>query len=261
MHLKQLARDGLLKPLQAVSGIVERRHTLPILSNVLVEQSGGKLSVTATDLEIQISAQSDVDVPEGDPHAITLPARKLQDLLRALPDDSVLNIDAQASKVIVKAGRSRFNLQSMRQPTTPVSRQSGQATDGPGAATAIAGVAGTRVVCNGAAGHPVLPQRSAAGLDKNSMLLRHDGHRLSYASLALETEYAHQEVNPPRKTVLELSKLLADDDALVTIDILTNQIRFRFGNIELVSKVSDGTFPINRAFRQGIRGTSRSSAH
>ena len=65
MHLKQLARDGLLKPLQAVSGIVERRHTLPILSNVLVEQSGGKLSVTATDLEIQITAHSDVAVPES----------------------------------------------------------------------------------------------------------------------------------------------------------------------------------------------------
>ena len=65
MHLKQLARDGLLKPLQAVSGIVERRHTLPILSNVLVEQSDGRLSVTATDLEIQITAQSEVAVPEG----------------------------------------------------------------------------------------------------------------------------------------------------------------------------------------------------
>ena len=88
MHLKQLARDGLLKPLQAVSGIVERRHTLPILSNVLLENADGKLSVTATDLEIQITAQSDAEVPVGEPQAITLPARKLQDLLRALPDDS-----------------------------------------------------------------------------------------------------------------------------------------------------------------------------
>src|SRR5688572_2547198 len=111
MHLKQLARDGLLKPLQSVSGIVERRHTLPILSNVLVENSGGKLSVTATDLEIQITAQSDVSLPDGEPQAVTLPARKLQDLLRALPDDSTLNIDSQASKVILKAGKSRFNLQ------------------------------------------------------------------------------------------------------------------------------------------------------
>jgi len=113
MHLKQLARDGLLKPLQSVSGIVERRHTLPILSNVLVENSGGKLSVTATDLEIQITAQSDVSLPEGEAQAVTLPARKLQDLLRALPEDSTLNIDSQASKVVVKAGKSRFNLQSM----------------------------------------------------------------------------------------------------------------------------------------------------
>src|SRR5438045_2870794 len=99
MHLKQLARDALLKPLSAVSGIVERRHTLPILSNVLLEQNAGRLSVTATDLEIQITAQSDVEVPaaqSGDTaQAVTLPARKLQDLLRALPEDSQLNLDAQ----------------------------------------------------------------------------------------------------------------------------------------------------------------------
>jgi len=113
MHLKQLKRDGLLKPLQSVSGIVERRHTLPILSNVLLENAGGKLSVTATDLEIQITALSDVAIPDGDAQSVTLPARKLQDLLRALPDDSTLNVDSQTSKVVVRAGKSRFNLQSM----------------------------------------------------------------------------------------------------------------------------------------------------
>lgn len=254
MHLKQLARDGLLKPLQAVSGIVERRHTLPILSNVLVEQSGGRLSVTATDLEIQITAQSDVAVPEGDLQAVTLPARKLQDLLRALPEDSLLNVDSQAAKVVVKAGKSRFNLQSMPAadyPRITASQDKQQTVQVPQrqlrALFSLVAFAmaqqDIRYYLNGL----------LLVIDKNSMVaVATDGHRLSYASLALEGEYTHQEVILPRKTVLELSKLLAEDDAPATIDILTNQIRFRFGNIELVSKVIDGKFPdYNRVIPSG----------
>ncbi len=254
MHLKQLARDGLLKPLQAVAGIVERRHTLPILSNVLVEQSVGRLAVTATDLEIQITAQSDVSVPEGDPQAVTLPARKLLDLLRALPDDSLLNVDAQASKVVVKAGRSRFNLQSMPAadyPRITASQDKQQTVQVPqrqlralfGLVAFAMAQQDIRYYLNGL----------LLVIDKNSVLaVATDGHRLSYASLALEGEYTHQEVILPRKTVLELTRLLADDDEPATIDILTNQIRFRFGNIELVSKVIDGKFPdYNRVIPSG----------
>src|SRR5512139_889669 len=111
MQLKQIARDALLKPLQAVSGIVERRHTLPILANVLIEQKDGRLFVTATDLEMQITAHSELDAKSG--QATTVAARKLQDLLRALPDDATLTVDATANKMTVRAGRSRFNLQTM----------------------------------------------------------------------------------------------------------------------------------------------------
>ena len=96
MQLKQIARDALLKPLQAVSGIVERRHTLPILANVLLEQRDGRLYVTATDLEMQITAHSELDGKEG--QATTVGARKLQDLLRALPDDATLNVDVRAAR-------------------------------------------------------------------------------------------------------------------------------------------------------------------
>ncbi len=111
MQLKQIARDALLKPLQAVSGIVERRHTLPILANVLLEQKDGGLHVTATDLEMQITAVA--DIPGKDGQATTVAARKLQDLLRALPDGSMLNVEATGNKMTVRAGRSRFNLQTM----------------------------------------------------------------------------------------------------------------------------------------------------
>ena len=104
MQLKQTPRDALLKPLQAVSGIVERRHTLPILANVLLEQKDGRLFVTATDLEMQITAHSELAGKQD--QAITVAARKLQDLLRALPDDATVNIETSASKMTVRAARS-----------------------------------------------------------------------------------------------------------------------------------------------------------
>src|SRR6202165_512190 len=111
MQLKQIPRDALLKPLQAVSGIVERRQTLPILANVLVEQKDGRLFMTATDLEMQITAHSDLAGKQD--QSVTVAARKLQDLLRALPDGATLNIDTTASKMTVRANRSRFNLQTL----------------------------------------------------------------------------------------------------------------------------------------------------
>jgi DNA polymerase III subunit beta len=252
MQLKQIARDALLKPLQAVSGIVERRHTLPILANVLLEQREGRLYVTATDLEMQITAYSELDGKDG--QAVTVGARKLQDLLRALPDAAALNIDASSNKMTVKAGRSRFNLQTL------------PATDYP---RITLGTEQLQTLS--------LPQKDLRSLLKlaefamaqqdiryylNGMLLvvdkgtlqavATDGHRLSWASIAVNGEYSRQEVILPRKTVLELGKLLEDSDNPVTLDILGNQVRFRFANVELVSKVVDGKFPdFNRVIPVG----------
>ena len=256
MQLKQIARDALLKPLQAVSGIVERRHTLPILANVLLEQRDGSLYVTATDLEMQITAHS--QMPGKDGQSTTVGARKLQDLLRALPDDSTLNIDVGNNKMTVRAGRSRFNLQTLA------------ASDYP-----RIGVATEQLQTLS------LPQKDLRSLFKlvefamaqqdiryylNGMLLvvdkgslqavATDGHRLSWASIGVagvtDGEMRRQEVILPRKTVLELCKLLTDSDDPVTVDILANQVRFRFGNVELVSKVVDGKFPdFNRVIPVG----------
>jgi DNA polymerase III subunit beta len=243
MQLKQISRDALLKPLQAVSGIVERRHTLPILANVLLEQRNGQLHITATDLEMQITAVSDIAGDDG--QGTTVGARKLQDLLRALPDDAAINLDASGSKMTVRAGRSRFNLQTLAASDYP---RIGIGQDQLQTLT--------------------LSQRNFRSLLKlaefamaqqdiryylNGMLLvvdkdtlqavATDGHRLSWASIAIPGDYARAEVILPRKTVLELSRLLEDSDTPVTIDILANQARFRFANVELVSKVVDGKFP------------------
>ena len=252
MQLKQIPRDALLKPLSAVSGIVERRHTLPILANVLLEQKNGQLHVTATDLEMQITAVADLEGKDG--QATTVGARKLQDLLRALPDDAQVTVDATGSRMTVRAGRSRFNLQTIA------------ATDYP------------RInVAQDKLQSLALPQRDLRSLLKlaefamaqqdiryylNGMLLvidkgslqavATDGHRLSWASLAIDGDYARAEVILPRKTVLELGKLLAESDDMVTIDVLATQVRFRFGNVELVSKVVDGKFPdYNRVIPTG----------
>src|SRR6266702_5545262 len=104
MQLKQIPRDALLKPLQAVSGIVERRHTLPILANVLLEQKDNRLYVTATDLEMQITAFGELAGKQD--QSITVAARKLQDLLRALPEDATINIETSSSKITVRASRN-----------------------------------------------------------------------------------------------------------------------------------------------------------
>jgi DNA polymerase-3 subunit beta len=113
MVLVKAKRDELLQPLSAVSGIIERRHTLPILSNVLLERSGGKVSFLATDIEVVIKALADLDLGQ-DAHAVTVGARKLVDILRALPEDSEVTLQMQDKRMLVKAGRSRFVLQTLR---------------------------------------------------------------------------------------------------------------------------------------------------
>jgi DNA polymerase-3 subunit beta len=252
MQLRQIARDALLKPLQAVSGIVERRHTLPILANVLLEQKDGGLHVTATDLEMQITAVA--DIPGKDGQATTVAARKLQDLLRALPDGSMLNVEAAGNKMTVRAGRSRFNLQTMAAgdyPRISLGSEQLQTLSLPQkdlrALFALAEFAmaqqDIRYYLNGML--LVVDQASLQAVAT-------DGHRLSWASLAVPGSYTRQEVILPRKTVLELGKLLADSEEPVTLDILANQVRFRFGNVELVSKVVDGKFPdYNRVIPSG----------
>src|SRR5215475_760661 len=252
MQLKQIPRDSLLKPLQAVSGIVERRHTLPILANVLLEQKDGRLFITATDLEMQITSHSEL-TGKAD-QSVTVAARKLQELLRALPENVAVTIDTSGGKMTVRAGRSRFNLQTL------------PAADYPRIGFAQEQSQTIKLSQRDFRGLLKLAEFAMAQQDiryyLNGMLLvvdqatlqavATDGHRLSWASLAVGGSYQRQEVILPRKTVLELGKLLADVEDPVTIDILASQARFRFANVELVSKVVDGKFPdYNRVIPTG----------
>ncbi len=244
MNLAKAKRDELLGPLSAVSGIIERRHTLPILSNVLIERSGDALAFLATDIEIQIAARSGIGVP-AEARAITVGARKLLDILRALPDGAEVTLQQQDKRLLVKAGKSRFMLQTLAAEDFPrLAKPAGES-----AKFELEQKALRRVLS--------LVQYSMAqqdiryylnGLlmvveDGTLKLVATDGHRLAYAALKLGAQLPRQEVIVPRKTVLELGKLLADTDAPVKIELAATQASFSFGSVDLVSKLIDGKFP------------------
>jgi DNA polymerase-3 subunit beta len=245
MKLVQTKRDNLLKPLQAVTGIVEKRHTLPILSNVLIEQIDDRLHLLATDLEIQVSTSFANEQKGADKYAVTTSARKLQEILRALPEQADIGLEAQNNRLLVKSGKSRFTLQTLPAEDFP------KLPNAPAAATKI-----------------TLPQKAFKALlllvqyamaqqdiryYLNGMLLvltgdvlkvvATDGHRLAYASMKLSQTVEPLEVILPRKAVQELVKLLGDSDHDVSIELAAAQVKFSIQNVELVSKVVDGKFP------------------
>ncbi|HXV09984.1 MAG TPA: DNA polymerase III subunit beta [Burkholderiales bacterium] len=245
MKLVQLERDALLRPLQAVTGIVEKRHTLPILSNVLLERKQGRVHMVATDLEIQVETSTEVSAPGGEDVSLTVSARKLQEILRALPEGSDTTLDAQNNRLQVRAGKSRFNLQTLPSADFPVLAD-------PGAAQ------GKITVPQRALRELLmLVQYSMAQQDiryyLNGLLLvleggeikvvATDGHRLSYAARPLGQQHEKREVILPRKAVIELAKLLGEGDEPVTVEIFGSQVRFAFGSVVLSSKVIDGKFP------------------
>ena len=245
MKLLQIERDALLKPLQAVTGIVEKRHTLPILSNVLLERRQGELQLVATDLEIQISTRCDAGKGTSSDQQLTVSARKLQDILRSLPDGTDIALEAQNNRLQVKAGKSRFNLQTLPAADFPLLGDSGA----PLTKVTVPQKALRQLL--------LLVQFAMAQQDiryyLNGMLLvlegevmrvvATDGHRLSYASGAIAKQDEKREVILPRKAVLELSRLLTDSDETVDIELYANQVKFRFDAIELTTKIIDGKFP------------------
>jgi len=237
-------RDDILTPLSAVSGIIERRHTLPILSNVLIEQAGQNLSFLATDIEIQITARTALSAG-GEAKAITVGARKLVDILRALPDGADVTLQQQEKRLLVKAGKSRFTLQTLPAEDFPrLAKPVGEA-----ARFSLSQKALRRLL--GLVQYAMAQQDIRYYLNGLLMVVEEgqlklvatDGHRLAYAATALSGGLPRQEVIVPRKTVIELSKLLAESDEEVNVEVSATQAAFRFGSIELVSKLIDGKFP------------------
>jgi len=244
MLLIKAKRDDLLAPLAAVSGIIERRHTLPVLSNVLITSSPQGVVFLATDIEIEISARSSIAV-SGEGAPLTVAARKLLEILRALPADAEVTLQQQEKRVLIKAGKSRFTLQTL--PADDFPRLS--PASGVPARVSVTQKSLRRLIA--------LVQYSMAqqdiryylnGLlmlieDGQLKLVATDGHRLAYVAMKIQSEVSRLEVIIPRKTVLELAKLLGDVEDDAKIELSQTQASFSFGNIQLVSKLVDGKFP------------------
>ncbi|MCC6658585.1 MAG: DNA polymerase III subunit beta [Rhodocyclaceae bacterium] len=244
MLLIKTKRDNILTPLQSVCGIVEKRHTLPILSNVLIEKSGDLLTWLATDIEIQIRTHT-AGAAGADKTAVTVGARKLQDILRSLPESAEVSLELSEKRLQVKAGKSRFNLQTL------------PAEDYPRMSQAESEQVRLQLTQKQFKRLIGLVQYAMAQQDiryyLNGLLLvvtgnevrvvATDGHRLAYASEQIGETQPRTEVILPRKTILELSRLLSDNDDVLDIRLSPNQSQFRFGDIELVSKLIDGKFP------------------
>ncbi len=237
------SRSTLLKPVQAVIGVVERRQTMPILANLLLVAKGNELSVTATDLEVELVAKVHIDKINA-AGEITVPGRKLLDICRALPDDASVQIETDGERLIVKSGRSRFALGTLPATDFPVVED-------------IQAVHTLELSQGELRGLLEKTQFAMAQQDVryylNGLLLETgkkviravatDGHRLAICEVPLVDQKvgAHQ-VIIPRKGVQELQRLLTAEDT-VTLTIGSNHVRATIGDIRFTSKLIDGRFP------------------
>lgn len=245
MFIKNTDKETILKPLQVVIGIVERKQALPILSNVLIEKEQGKIRFTATDLEIQITTTIDTKINDGESSAITLGGKKLQEILRILPEKSKISIEAKENKAQIKTNKSRFSLQTL--PAQDFPKLSNQLV---GAKKIVLSQSVLKVLL-------LSVQYAMAQQDVryylNGVLLiiegnklkavATDGHRLAYNAVDIEGNYEKQEIILPRKAVVELSKLLADTDEAVELEFSQQQVKASFSGITLITKIIDGKFP------------------
>ena len=244
MIVLKATQDKVLAVLQSVAGIVERRHTLPILANVLLRKTGNAIQLTTSDLEIQIRTTAELGGDTGD-FTTTVGARKLIDILKTMPSDQTVSLESNQSKLILKGGKSRFTLQTLPAEDFPLVQEA--ASFGPafsvpqkvlksllGQVSFAMAVQDIRYYLNG-----ILFVAEGTTLS----LVATDGHRLAFASAQLDVEVPKQEVILPRKTVLELQRLLSDADGAIEMQFANNQAKFSFGGMEFVTKLVEGKFP------------------
>ncbi len=244
MIVLKATQDKVLSVLQSVAGIVERRHTLPILANVLIRKTGTQLQLTTSDLEIQIRTTAELDGDNGN-FTTTVGARKLIDILRSMPSDQTVSLESAQSKLILKGGKSRFTLQTLPAEDFPLVQEA--ASFGPvfsvpqkvlkellNQVSFAMAVHDIRYYLNG-----IL----FVAEGKQLSLVATDGHRLAFSSATLDVEVPKQEVILPRKTVLEMQRLLSDKEGAIEMQFAGNQAKFSFEGMEFVTKLVEGKFP------------------
>ena len=245
MIVLKATQDKLLSVLQSVSGIVERRHTLPVLANVLIRKTGHAVQLTTSDLEIQIRTTTEMEGDPGD-FTTTVGARKMIDILRTMPSDQTVTLESSQSKLILKGGKSKFTLQTLPAEDFPLVQEA--ASFGPvfsvpqktlkqllGQVSFAMALHDIRYYLNG-----ILFVAEGNRLS----LVATDGHRLAFTAATLDVEVpVKQEVILPRKTVLELQRLLSDADGAIEMQFANNQAKFTFDGMEFVTKLVEGKFP------------------
>jgi len=249
MIVLKATQDKVLSALQAVAGIVERRHTLPILANVLIRKTGGTLELTTSDLEIQVRTSAELGGDSGD-FSTTVGARKLIDILRSMPADQTVSLTANASKLTLQGGKSRFTLQTLPADDFPLVQEA--ADFGPVFAVPQKTLKSLiNQVHFAMAVHDIRYYLNGilfVAEGKSLTLVATDGHRLALAQATLDTDIPKQEVILPRKTVLELMRLLKDgkgesEEAPIEMRFAGNQAKFSFSGMEFVTKLVEGKFP------------------
>jgi DNA polymerase-3 subunit beta len=244
MFIEKISCVTLLKPLQTVIGIVERKQPLPILSNVLIEKNNEELRFISTDLEIQIDTKITTEVSKGE-ESITVSAKKLQEILRVLPDNSNISLEMQDSRLIIKANKSRFSLQTLPVNDFPViANQIDQPLKIDISQSLLKKLLGSVQYAMAQQDIRYYLNGVLLVIEGNDIkLIATDGHRLAYASATIEKSHPKQEVILSRKTVNELLKLLNDTEERTQLEIAEKQVRLSFSDIILTSKVIDGKFP------------------
>lgn len=238
-----IARDALLKPLQVIGGVVEKRQTLPILSNVLLTLDTDRLTLTGTDLEVELTASTTLSGAEGG--EITLPARKFIDICKSLPEDAELSISIDEHRALIRSGKSRFTLSTLPAHDFPSTEKISGAREYTIPQSTLKHLIDQTQFCM--ANQDVRYYLNGLLLELRPNALRTvatDGHRLALCDM--ESEIVPGDINQiiiPRKGVVELSRLLSDSDTPCTIQLNANHIRIDLGEIVFLSKLIDGRFP------------------
>ena len=234
-------RESLLAALQSVIGVVERRQTMPILANLLLSAESGKLSITATDLEVELVAST--EIKSAADSRVTVPGRKLLDICRSLPEGVTLTFSQDGDKLTVKAGKSRFVLATLPASDFPVIDELAQQQS-----LKLPQADFKRLLDKthfSMAQQDVRYYLNGMLLETDGKMLRTvatDGHRLALCEMDLPSKATGQQVIIPRKGVLELQRLLGTEGD-VQITIGSNHVRAQIGDVRFTSKLIDGRFP------------------
>lgn len=239
-----ISREALLRPLTLVAGVVERRQTLPVLSNVLIQVNGDEVALTGTDLEVELIGRT-VASQVDEPGAATVPARKLMDICKSLPDQAEVQLSLEEGRAVLRSGRSRFTLSTLPVAEFPNIEDSQGSTE-------LALPRGVLKQLIDATSFAMAQQDVRYYLNGMLLELRSgmaravatDGHRLAVCSRPVEIQVEPaQKLIVPRKGILELVRLLDDGEEPVSLTLGASHIRAHTGDFTFTSKLVDGKFP------------------